>query len=155
MPQSNGPYVNYAAICERVLREADGVLSLIRIIDQVTVTVMAAASVDLTVPPALAPPAPPIAVTFVLGLKSPDPAEAVPIKVRIDTPSEFRWPEFETTTDLPGDEQGAVIVLPMQIPVQDDGVYWFVVEIAGEIATQVPLRISKQIVTQTVSPPAS
>lgn len=154
MPQSNGPYVNYAAVCERVLREADGVLSLIRIIDQVTLTITTATPAGVEIPAALLP-APPITVTFVLGLKSGEPMEAVPVKIRIDTPSGFKWPEFETTADLTGEERGAAIVLPLQIPAQDEGVYWFVVEVSGEVATRVPLRVSKQVVTQTVPPQVS
>jgi uncharacterized protein DUF6941 len=152
MPQSNGPYVNYAAVCERVLHEADGVLSLIRIIDQVTVTITTTAPAGVDVPPALLPPAPPITVTFALGLKSEERMEAVPVKVRIDTPSGFRWPEYETTVDLTGEERGAAVVLPMQIPAQDDGIYWFVVEISGEVATRIPLRVNKLVVTQTIPP---
>lgn len=30
-----GPYIQVATFCERVLREADGVISLIRVVDQV------------------------------------------------------------------------------------------------------------------------
>jgi len=152
MPQSNGPYVNYAALCERVLHEADGVLSLIRIIDQVTVTITAAGPVGVEVPAALLPPAPPLAITFAVGLKSRKRMGDVPVKIRIDTPSGFKWPEFETTVKLPGGERGAGIVLPMQIPAQDEGIYWFVVEVSGEVVTRVPLRVFKQVVTQTVLP---
>jgi hypothetical protein len=152
MPQSNGLYVNYAALCEKVLHEADGVLSLIRIIDQVTITITTAGPVGAEVPTGLVPPAPPIAVTFALGLKSSERMDDVPVKIRIDTPSAFKFPEFETTVELPGEERGAAIVLPMQIPAQDEGIYWFVVEVSGEVVTRVPLRVFKQIITQTVPP---
>jgi hypothetical protein len=80
---------------------------------------------------------------------------AVPVKIRIDTPSGFKLPDYETTADLTGEERGAAIVLPMQIPAQDDGIYWFVVEISGEVATRIPLRITRQIVTQTIPPQLS
>jgi hypothetical protein len=156
MPESNGPYLNYAAVCEKVLREADGVLSLIRIIDHVTVTIVASTppGVD-TLPQLLLPPAPPVGVTLVIGLKSGGFTGSVPVKIRIDTPSGFRWPEYETSADLRGEEQGAAIVLPLQVPAQDEGVYWFVVEVSGEVFTRVPLRISKQVVTQAVPPAQS
>ncbi len=149
MPQSNGPYVNFATLCERVLHEADGVLSLIRIIDQITVTITTVAPTGVEVPAALLAPAPPITVTFALGLKSNELMEAVPVRIRIDTPSGFKWPEFDTTVDLTGEERGAAIVLPMQIPALDEGIYWFVVEVSGEVATRIPLRVIKQVVTQT------
>ena len=35
-PFEHGPFVQVAAFCERVLRETDGVLSLIRIVDVIT-----------------------------------------------------------------------------------------------------------------------
>jgi hypothetical protein len=153
MSDSSGPYLNYAAICEKVLREADGVLSLIRIIDRVTVTITATTPPGApAIPPLLLPPAPPVAVTFVIGLKSGGFTGSVPVKIRIDTPSGFRLPDFETSADLGGEEQGAAIVLPIQLPAQDQGVYWFVVEVSGEVLTRVPLRISKQVATQTVPP---
>jgi hypothetical protein len=153
MPESNGPYLSYAAVCERVLHEADGVLSLIRIIDRVTVTVVTPSGAD--VPAALIPPPPPIPITFVVGLKSGGYTGTVPVKVRIDTPSGFKWPEFETSAQLEGEERGANIVLPIQFPALDEGIYWFVVEVSGEILTRVPLRIIKQVVTQTVPPQPS
>src|SRR5258707_12307085 len=52
MSPSNGPYLSYAVVCEKMLREADNVVSLIRIIDRVTV---------LTT---VSNPAPLVAVTF-------------------------------------------------------------------------------------------
>ena len=33
-PFERGPYIQVAAFCERVLQEADGVVSLIRIVDR-------------------------------------------------------------------------------------------------------------------------
>jgi hypothetical protein len=151
MPESNGPYLNYAVFCEKVLRETDGVLSLIRIIDRATVTITAStAPGGQVVPQLLLPPAPPVPVTLVIGLKSGDFTGSVPVKMRIDTPSGFRLPDYETSAVFRGQEEGAVMVLPLQIPAQDEGVYWFVVEVSGEEITRVPLRISKQVVTQTV-----
>ena len=37
-PFERGPFVQLALFCERVLREADGVMSIIRIVDRVTHT---------------------------------------------------------------------------------------------------------------------
>jgi hypothetical protein len=155
MPKTSGPYVNYAAVCERVLNEADGVLSLIRIIDQVTVTVTTTVPPGVEIPAAALSAPPPIIVTFAVGLKSAEPMDAVPVKIRIDTPSGFRLPDFETTVDLGGDERGAAIVLPVQFPAHDEGVYWFVVEVSGEVGTRIPLRVTKQLVTQTLPPKVS
>jgi hypothetical protein len=150
MPESHGPYLSYAVICEKVLNEQDGVLSLIRLIDRVTVRVVTPSGAE--VPAALLPPAPPIPITFVVGLKSGDYTGTVPVKVRIEAPSGYQWPEFETSAELRGEEAGANVVLPMQFPALDEGVHWFVVEVSGEVVTRVPLRIIKDVVSSTVPP---
>jgi hypothetical protein len=153
MPQSNGPYLTYAAVCEKVLRETDDVISLIRIVDRVNVTIPLPAQLGTEVPADLVAAAPPIAVTFVLGLKSGGYVGSLPIKIRIETPSEADWPDFATSLNLEGEDRGASLVLPMQFPALVDGLYWFVVEVGGEVMTRVPLRVTKQVVPQDFPSP--
>lgn len=150
MAQIGGPYLNFAVICEKVLQEADGVLSFIRLIDHLTVTMTVPAGVD--VPQEAMPLEPPVVVTFALGLKSASDIDPVLVKVRIETPSGLTLPEFETSQPVGAEDRGTNIVLPMQFPAQDEGVYWFAVEVSGTIITRVPLRISKQIVSQDMPP---
>jgi hypothetical protein len=142
----NGPYLSFAVVCEKVLQEADGVLSFIRIVDHVTVTIALPTGVD--VPPEVVPPEPPVAVTFALGLKSRSDIDSVPVKVRIETPSGLTLPEFETSQPVGAEDRGINLVLPIQFPVQDEGVYWFEVEVSGTVVTRVPLRISKRVIQQ-------
>lgn len=154
MAGNDGPYLNLAVICEKVLRETDDVLSLIRIIDSATVTIPAAGA------PAAGAESPPITplipISFVVGLKSGGYVGSVPVKVRIDTPSGSEWPESETPARFEeGEDRGAVIILPIQFPAQDEGVYWFTVQVSGEVMTRVPLRVIKNEVTQTVPPQIS
>jgi hypothetical protein len=148
----DSPYLNFAVICEKVLQEADGVLSFIRLIDHLTVTMTIPAGAD--VPQEAVPPEPPVVVTFALGLKSPSDIGPVPVKVRIETPSGLSLPEFETSQPVGAEDRGINIVLPMQFPAQDEGVYWFAVEVSGTVITRIPLRISKQIVPQDMPPQA-
>jgi len=150
--QIDGPYLNFAVICEKVLQEADGVLSFIRIVDHLTVTMTIPAEAD--VPQEGVPPEPPVVVTFVLGLKSASDIGPVPVKVRIETPSGLTLPEFETSQPVGAEDRGINIVLPMQFPAQDEGVYWFAVEVSGTLVTRVPLRISKRVVSQDMPPQA-
>lgn len=146
MSHDTGPYLQYAVLCERVLREADDVLSLIRIVDLVTVTVVTPAPTS----PGLVLPAPLVALTLAIGLKSGDYTGAVPVRVRLEAPSRLNWPDFETYAELRGQERGAAVVLPLQFPAQDEGIYWFAVEVDGELVTRVPLRIVKNVVEQAV-----
>jgi hypothetical protein len=127
----DGLYLSFAVICEKVLREADDVLSFIRVVDQLTA-------------------APPVSLTFVLGLKSAGYAGPVPVKLWVETPAGMKLPEYETAQQIGGVDRGLNLIFPMQFPAQDEGVYWFVVEVSGEVVTRVPLRISKQVGPQTV-----
>ncbi len=146
-----GVYLSFAVICEKVLREADDVLSFIRIVDQVNVTVAPLPGVDAL--PEF-PAASAVPLTFAVGLKSAGYAGPVPIKLRVETPAGSRWPEFETTQQITGADRGVNLIFPMQLPVQDEGIYWFVVEVSGEVITMLPLRINKHVVPQIAPPQA-
>ena len=148
MPESNGPYLNYAVICEKVLRETDEVLTFVRLIDHVTTTVPVTTPAGADASPTEAHPVPLIAITFAVGLKSGDYVGPVPVKVRIEPPSGSTWPEFNGILRMEGREHGAGVILPIQFPVQDEGLYWFAVFIAGELATRVPLRVTLR--TETI-----
>ena len=43
--------------------------------------------------------------------------------------------------DLEGGDTGAAVILPVQLPVQAAGIYWFVFEVSGRELTRVPLQI--------------
>lgn len=146
MAQIEDLYLNFAVICERVLHETDGVMSIIRIVDQLTVTVATPPGAD--VPPELLS-APPVGLTFAIGLKSSGYSGPVPVKVRIESPTGLTLPEFETTQQIGEADRGLNLILPVQFPAQDEGVYWFVLDVAGNVVTRVPLLIRKQVVPQT------
>jgi hypothetical protein len=117
--------VSYAVFCEKVLRETDDVMSFIRIVDHVTVTVTEPVGADA--PPTITPPTPLVALTFVVGLKSRGYVGSVPIKVWIEPPVGPFWPTFDTTAHLEGVDGGAALIIPVQFPAHDDGLYWFAV----------------------------
>lgn len=144
-----GLYLNFAVICEKVLREADDVLSFIRIVDQVNVTIVTPPGVD--VPPEL-PQASSVPLTFAVGLKSAGYTGPVAVKLWVEAPAGSRLPEFETTEPIAVADRGVNLIFPMQLPVHYEGIYWFVVEVSGDIVTRVPLRIDRQVVQQLVPP---
>jgi hypothetical protein len=142
-----GLYLNFAVICERVLREADDVLSFIRIIDQVDVMVVTPPGADV---PQELPRASSVPLTLAVGLKSADYAGPVAVKLWVEAPTGVRLPEFQTTQQIALADRGVNLIFPMQLPVQDEGTYWFVVEVSGDVLTRVPLRIGKQVVQQSI-----
>jgi len=149
MPES-GPYLTLAALCERALQEADGTLSLIRLIDRVQINLAATTAPGVAMP--TIPAAPAIPLTFAVALKSGDFSGSQMLLVRIETPSGFKVPDYRQKVTFEGEDRGATIVIPMQFPAQDEGVYWFVVELGDVVMTRVPLRIIKQTTQQTVPP---
>lgn len=144
-----GLYLNFAVICERVLREADDVLSFIRIVDQVNVKIVAPPGVDV---PEELPLASSVSLTLAIGLKSAGYTGPVTVKLWVEAPTGSRLPEFQTTQEIALADRGVNLIVPVQLPVQDEGIYWFVVEVSGDVLTRVPLRIGKQVVQQSVPP---
>ena len=144
-----GLYLNFAVICERVLREADEVLSFIRIVDQVNVTIVAPPGVDV---PQELPQASSVSLTLAVGLKSDGYVGPVTIKLWVEAPTGSRLPEFQTTQEIALADRGVNLIFPMQLPVRNEGIYWFFVEVSGDLLTRVPLRIGKQVVQQPVPP---
>lgn len=137
MPDSQGPYVNWALFCEKMLRETDNVVSFIRVIDRITV------HEPVQVPEAAGPLAPValIPVTFAAAVKAGDVTGTVPVRIRVEPPSGPPWPDYESTLDLEGADTGAAVIVPIQLPARIAGIYWFVFEVAERELTRVPLQI--------------
>src|SRR5438552_2529043 len=77
---AGGPYIRVATLCERVLQEQDGVVSLIRVVDRFTQTA-AGPSVPAEMPPLT------ISTTLVVNLSSGQARGSYEIAFRIEHPS--------------------------------------------------------------------
>jgi hypothetical protein len=146
--QQEGPFLGMAVLCERVLTEQDGTLSLIRVVDRVTRLVP-------TGPGATAiPPPQPIPLQLVLSFRSGAARGSHQIAVQVETPSGLRLPENSFSILLEGEDRGANVILNLQtLTLDQEGVYWFDILLAGNLITRVPLRIVHQLVT--LAPPPS
>jgi hypothetical protein len=124
------PHVGVASFCERVLVEADGIFSLIRLFDTLSV-----------------PPEPlmqgELNLTLFVVLKS-GPAARGPYDLVITVTSPTGR-QIEATPhsqiELGGDEQGAAITVQIRMRPDGMGVYWFDVKVEGTAITSVPLRL--------------
>ena len=140
--QAGGPYLQAALLCERVLQEKDGVLSIIRVIDRMLVQVMG------TQVPDQMPPAP-IACYAVVMLKTGSFAGKYKLQLTPLTPSQKPLPAASVDVLLEGGEdRGANVIIPLQFLADEEGVYWFQVKLADQILTQIPLRLIYQSLTQ-------
>jgi hypothetical protein len=146
MPVSGGPYLSAACLCDKVLQEKDGVLSLIRLIDRWNVagpTPEMGTQLIQTF----------IAVTFKSGTYR----GAAQLTVTPISPSNSRLPSMSWPVFFEGDdERGCGIAIPIGFPVQEHGLYWFEVALSlqhlpAEVFTYIPMRIAYHHVTSMPS----
>lgn len=131
-----GPHVSLAVFCEKVLTEADGVASLIRLIDRVgVVTGRPGASNEL--PKALVP------VVLAIGFKAGDAKGRYPLRIEIEEPSGRTAPGPSMDLLFESDDRGNNVFIEMQLDAIE-GLYWFKVHIDDIEKTRVPLRIIYQ-----------
>jgi hypothetical protein len=142
-----GPYVRTAALCERVLQEKDGVLSIIRLIDRFTITTSGPAA------PAEMPPAS-VQFTIVVGLTSGELRGKYNLRIVPTTPTGRKLPELSAGVLLEGEDRGVNVVLNGQMPATEEGLYWFDVYTEQQLLTRIPLRLVYQRLSQG-QPPGS
>ncbi|OGL09770.1 MAG: hypothetical protein A3F92_12875 [Candidatus Rokubacteria bacterium RIFCSPLOWO2_12_FULL_71_22] len=138
--QTGGPYLHFAVFCENVIEDKQGVLSLIRIIDR---TVLTAAGPDA---PEKMPPFP-FSATIALGFKSGFAKGSWQVRIRPTNPDGQPLPEVSLPMQLEGDDRGQNIVLPVQLTLEQEGLYWFDVFVADALVTRMPFRVVYQRVS--------
>ena len=126
-----GPYICAALFCEKVLKEADGVLSAIRIIDRFNISGDA---------PEMAKSM--LSFTALISLKSGDYRGRAEISIQPATPSGKLLPKITLAQNFEGDsDRGVGLAAPMQFEVEEEGAYWFDVYFREQVITRMPLRI--------------
>jgi hypothetical protein len=140
-----GPYLQMAVICERVLREQDGVLSLIRVVDRLTHTIVGAELPD---------PLPPVSYTlwFALRFKSGNARGRQTLKIVQEQPSGLRSDLVEQSIMLEGEDRGTDFVGRVQMRLDQEGVYWFNVFLNDQFMTRMPLRLTYNLVRRATPP---
>lgn len=137
------PYIQVAALCEQVIEEKSGILSLIRIIDTIVHT---EARPDApTIMPAINYP-----MKLVIMLKSGLTKGRHEIKVFPELPSgEIKTP-FVQSIEMEGEERGANSVINMMFTATLEGLYWFNVQFESSLLTRIPLRVKYH---RVITPP--
>jgi len=134
--ETNGPFLQAALICERVLVEQDGVLSLIRVIDRLI------RHADAGEPEELAPFTQPIHV--VLLMKSGAARGRFEVTVGVEKPSGELGDAIAVPVHFEGEDRGVQVILPMSFAADQEGLYWFDVGFEGRRLTRMPLRVVYQ-----------
>ena len=135
----NGPYLNAALICEKVLQEKDEAISIIRgVVDRVTVTSAASSlpgnmqSISLN-------------LNAFLSFRSGAAKGKNTIKWVMEEPSGVRGPEQLLPALFEGEDRGTNFILSLPLTVNQEGIlYWFDIFLEDQLLTRVPLRILYQ-----------
>ncbi|MDQ2983826.1 MAG: hypothetical protein M3R70_07895 [Actinomycetota bacterium] len=141
MPPHTGPFVAVATFCERVLQEGDNTVSVIRVVDRLTITAQGAE------PPPELPPYPMGLMALVI-LRRGSARGRQMVKIRPEDPGAERRPDIEIEVQLTGDEeQGANIIADFTgFALDREGLWWFDV-LFGDSETllaRIPLRVVYQ-----------
>jgi hypothetical protein len=147
VPVTGGPYLNSAVFCEKVLRETDGVPTLVRVFDRWTVQGNS--------------PAMPVSVVsamLYIALRSGTFRGGGSVTVKPTTPSGQPMPQMAFPVQFEGDEdRGPGVIAELKFPAAEPGAYWFEISVmpdadtnAAQILTQLPLRVIYQRMPQMI-----
>ena len=132
-----GPYLNAAFLCEKVLEQKDGVLSVIRIIDRFTYKYTVSSenpSTDVRTFKAT--------FAFVLILKSGENPGVTNIKIVPKKPDNSTLPPIAQTIHLDTpNNKGHNLVINSNFTFDQRGVWWFEVFINDMPRTKIPLEV--------------
>jgi hypothetical protein len=147
MPEKSAmmPYVHVAAFCQTVLQEANGGLSLIRIVDRQLVVGESKEMQPSTVN-----------LTLVVVLKAGNMQGSATLTIQPSKPDGSMMPAMNVPVLFEGNERGVGLVTPIGLVVNEMGLFWFEVQVDGVTLTRIPLRILYQQQQQiTIGPPAA
>jgi hypothetical protein len=137
MPITGGPYLTGAFFCDKVLREQDGVISAIRIVDRWNVN-----GPNEEMPTTI------LQTNLVILLKSGVYRGNAQLTITPITPSNNRLQPVAAPLLFEGeDERGCGAILPIGFPAHESGVYWFEVTLEGlalqpRVVTAIPMRVA-------------
>jgi hypothetical protein len=127
---NEGPFIQAAAICERVLQEQDGAVSAIRIIDRITFISDPDGRPLVATQP----------VWFLIALKSGSARGRHAVSIVREEPSGISAPVLSADLLFEGEERGANLVVQGAFQPEEEGLYWFDVFLGETRLTRMPLR---------------
>lgn len=133
----SGPYLVAALICEKVLQEKDGSISIIRIVDRITLNTLASQSPE-NLPPTQ------VNLTALIAFKAGNARGRSTVKWTIETPSGLKLPEQLLPVLFEGEDRGVNLIINLNMMLDQEGVYWFGVLLENQLLTKIPLRILYQ-----------
>lgn len=137
-----GPYVVLATFCDQVIEDKTGVLSVIRIVDQLTLSVKSGEGVPDELPPGAG-----FNSTFAVGLKAGEARGRQTVQIIVEHPDGSRHPGPELQVHFSqGPTSGANVVLKLGLILSTTGLYWTNVLVNGRLVTRVPLDVRYEVI---------
>ena len=135
-----GAHLHVATFCEKILREADGVISLIRMIDRFNV----AGETEEMQPVVLQ-------FTVFISFKSGILRGKQKIALRPISPTGKELPAMEIPVLFEGDDdRGPGLGIPVAWAVDEEGLFWWDLYLNNELVTRMPLRVTYQRTRTTI-----
>ena len=129
--KTGGPYLSAALFCEKTLKETDGVLSAIRMIDRFNFRGKSA-QMDPQV----------ISCIALIVMKSGSYRGRAEISIQPFKPSGKEMPRVVFPVNFEGDDdRGVGIAAPLRLGIDEEGTYWFDVKFESQLITRMPIRI--------------
>lgn len=128
------PLLQVAALCEKHLIEPDGAISLIRIIDRFVLN-----GTEQTMPVAR------LSFTLAIMFKSGPFRGKLPLSIQPINPSHINMPETRMDVLFEGDdERGVNLIGQVILEVNEEGLYWIIVNLLDEVYARIPFRVVYQ-----------
>lgn len=138
---NRGPYLKVAALCENVIEDKQGVLSIIRIVDR-TIRLLQGPVVPEQMEPFVQ------RLFLVLMFTSGEEHGTRELTLVMEKPNGMRAPMANSSVLFEGQDRGANIVVQADLQADMEGLYWIEVLMQGEFVTRVPWRVVYQRLTQ-------
>ena len=143
---ANGAYLYISAFCcKDVLREENGSLSAIRILDSVTVELMGPLEKVIYYP---------LPVTTLISFKSDIPCDFT-LRIRVVDSHGASREMAAGKHHSEGGIDGGVVNLQMELRTDVEGLYWFELLADDQIVTKFPVKVSHAIQPQTGTRPTA
>jgi len=139
-PFERGPFLQMAVLCEKVLQEADGTISLIRVVDRIS-----HAEQGPNAPAEM--PEIKYNLSLIVALKPGVLRGRHDVTITLQRPSGETAPPITRTVQLEGATRGVNLVNIIDLTLKLEGVYWFLVKFDQTPLTRVPLEVQYERLT--------
>jgi hypothetical protein len=142
MEKSPRPYLTAGLVCDNVLEEKNGTLSVVRIIDRVGIQIQGTMPAEIKAPI-------PIRICLLVCLKSGPSIGDHTLVIALERPNGERKDIHSWPLKLQGNDKGQNVVVNLNLGVQEEGLHWFDVLFDQESLTRIPLLVALEMGPQT------